>query len=281
MAEGFVYLLSSPNSDFIKIGGTAKALRERLRGINNGSTYSMHGPWEVSDFLHVTDWRLVEAQLHTHFRKQHVKHIANTRELFAVPAHEARKQFARVAPSLRIGHEQTTKLFKRRDLSLYLFRLFQLAGLFGNLDIQGAWTLSLFTQTVGGRFFTINLGRHEVAFSPLSSADEGWHFLVVDQLIKDFPKVAKWLRERGGGIENANYANARRAVRLSFRSTFADAEKLFAVDGIRRALIAYWADGLADLRERDARSRYARYHNYDAVYGLVEHARARQRVIAS
>lgn len=44
MPQGFVYVLASPNSNFIKIGGTERSLRERLQG-----------PWELSGFLHVTD----------------------------------------------------------------------------------------------------------------------------------------------------------------------------------------------------------------------------------
>jgi hypothetical protein len=186
-----------------------------------------------------------------------------------------------VEPSLRIGHDQTEQLFRQRDLSLYLLRLFELSGLLGNLDIQGAWTLTLFTKTVGGRFFTINLGSHEVAFSPRHSEAEGQHYLVVDKLVRDFPKVAQWLDRHDGCIRPVKYAKATRAVFLQFRSTFAEAERLFAIPGVRRALIAYWADGLADLRERDARSTYARYRNYDAVYRLVDHARARRTVLAN
>jgi hypothetical protein len=105
--------------------------------------------------------------------------------------------------------------------------------------------------------------------------------LVVDKLVRDFPKVAQWLDRHDGCIRPAKYAKATRAVFLQFRSTFAEAERLFAIRGVRRALIAYWADGLADLRERDARSTYARYHNYDAVYRLVDHARARRTVLAN
>ncbi len=60
MAQGFVYILVSANSDFIKIGGTERPISERLRGINGTESYADHGPWQLSDFLHVTDWRLVE-----------------------------------------------------------------------------------------------------------------------------------------------------------------------------------------------------------------------------
>ena len=67
MAQGFVYILVSPNSNYVKIGGTERPISERLRDINGTSPYSDHGPWELSDFLYVTDWRLVEGELHRHF----------------------------------------------------------------------------------------------------------------------------------------------------------------------------------------------------------------------
>jgi T5orf172 domain len=69
MPQGFVYILVSPNSNFIKIGGTERPISERLRGINGTESYSDHGPWELSDFLHVTDWRLVEGEMHRHFQQ--------------------------------------------------------------------------------------------------------------------------------------------------------------------------------------------------------------------
>jgi hypothetical protein len=90
MAQGFVYILVSPNSNYVKIGGTERPISERLRDINGSSPYSDHGPWELSDFLYVTDWRLVEGQMHGHFRSNAVRDVTGTRELFSVPPHEAR-----------------------------------------------------------------------------------------------------------------------------------------------------------------------------------------------
>jgi hypothetical protein len=66
---------------------------------------------------------------------------------------------------------------------------------------------------------------------------------------------------------------AERAV-INFTESFANAERLFALPGVRRALIAYWAEALADLRQRQAMSVYARYHSYDAVSTLMEYKRA-------
>lgn len=53
---------------------------------------------------------------------------------------------------------------------------------------------------------------------------------------------------------------------------------LYKLKGVRRAIVAYWADALAGLRERNAKSVYARYHSYDAVSQLLQYKRDRDRV---
>jgi hypothetical protein len=280
MPQGFVYILVSPNSNFIKIGGTERPISERLRGINGTESYADHGPWQLSDFLHVTDWRLVEGGLHRHFQEKNVRDIPGTQELFNVPAHEARKQLSNTNASLRIDHERTEQLFINRDVRLYLFKLFQLSGLFGNLDIQGAWTLSLLPKTKGGRWFTLNIGPHEVAFSSRKPEQGKFtHYLVLDRLILDYPETIIWIGLHAGEVEEATYASAERAVTISFEEDFANAEKIFDLPGVRRALIAYWSEALADLRERQASSVFARYHSYDAVYALLEYKREKERVM--
>ena len=275
MAQGFVYILVSPNSDFIKIGGTERPISDRLRGINATESYADHGPWQLSDFLHVTDWRLVEGGLHRHFKERNVRDAPGTQELFSVPPHEARKRLRETDPALQIDHERTKQLFANRDVHLYLYKVFQLSGLFGNLDVQGAWTLSLLPKTKGGRWFTLNIGPHEVAFST-RKPDSGkfTHFLVLDRLILDYPDTVIWVGRRGGEVEEAQYVSAEHAVVIHFQEDFANAEKIFNLPGVRRALIAYWSEALADLRERQASSVYARYHSYDAVSALLEYKRA-------
>jgi hypothetical protein len=165
-------------------------------------------------------------------------------------------------------------LFTNIDVRLYLYRLFQLSGLFGHLDIQGAWTLSVLPRTKGGRWFTLNIGPHEVAFS-VRRSDEGKfeHYLILDRLILDFPETVIWIGRHDGHVENAQYAAAERAVSIHFKSDFASAERIFKLPGVRRALVAYWSESLADLRERKANSVYARYHSYDAVSQLLEYKR--------
>lgn len=282
MPQGFVYVLISPNSNFVKIGGTEKPISERLRGINGTASYSEHGPWELSDFLHVTDWRLVEGEMHRHFRKLNVRDIAGTQELFSVPPHEAREKLQSTNESLRVDHKRTEELFSDRSVRLFLFKLFQLSGLFGNLDIQGAWTISVLPTTKGGRWFTVNIGPHEVAFSTRkSAAGKFTHYLVLDRLILEYPDTIIWIGRREGAVQDAKYVGADRAVLINFDEDFANAEKFFGLPGVRRALIAYWAEALADLRQRGAKSVYARYHSYDAVSQLLKYKRATQNVFGS
>jgi hypothetical protein len=281
MPQGFVYILVSPNSDHIKIGGTERPISERLRGINGTESYAVHGPWQLSDFLHVTDWRLVEGEMHRHFKARNVR-APSANELFSVPSHEARKRLRQTSPTLRVDHEKTDALLKNRDVKLFLFRLFEITGLFGNLDIQGAWTLSSMPKTSGGRWFTLNIGPHEVAFSTQTSIDGRYsHYLVMDRLILNYPDTILWLGQHGGSVEVANYSSSENALLVKLAGSFAEAECLFHLKGVRRALVAYWADSLADLRERDAKSVYARYHSYDAVAELLEYKRSRDNVFTN
>ena len=287
MPQGFVYILISPNSNYIKIGGTKKPISERLKSINGTAPYAEHGPWELSDFLQVTNWQLVESGLHQHFKKKQIKKKrirdnVSARELFSVPPHEARKRLRLTDTALRVGHETTEQVFKNRDLKLFLFKLFQLSGLFGNLDIQGAWTLSLLSGSLGGSWFTLNIGSHAVAFSTQKSLDGKFtHYLSLDRLILDFPKTITWLQKHDGGVSKSPYAAAERAVQINFHADFSNAEKIFGLPGIRRSLVAYWSEGLADLRERNVRSKYWRHHSYDAVSELMEYRRATVNVFHS
>ncbi|HVA68856.1 MAG TPA: GIY-YIG nuclease family protein [Candidatus Binataceae bacterium] len=283
MAQGFVYILVSPNSSYIKIGGTEKPIRERLRAINGTASYADHGPWELSDFLHVTDWRAVEGGLHRHFQKKQIRDVDGTRELFKVPPHDARTRLRLTDVALRVGRERTEQVFKNADLELFLYKLFELSGLFGNLDIQGAWTLTVLSQTKGGRWFTLNIGPHEVAFSVRKAVDNKfWHYLVLDKLILEYPDTVMWIGRHDGEAYEAPYRTAReRALTINFLADFAEAEKVFNLRGVRRALVAYWFEALADLRERDVKSVYARYHSYDAVSELLEYKRAREEVFSA
>jgi len=283
MSQGFVYILVSPNSDCIKIGGTERSIEDRIRQINGTESYADHGPWQLSDFLQVTDWQLVERGLHQHFQEQKARDIAGTRELFDVSPHTARVKLRQTSVHLRVEHDRTLQLFEHPEVKLFLFRIFQLTGLFGNLDIQGSWTLTILTSTMGGRWFTLNIGSHEVAFSTRSrSEQQPTHYLVLDRLILEYPETIIWIGRHGGKVEDADYKTAReRAVTVTFQSDFASAEIIFGLPGMRRAMIAYWSESLADLRERSVKSTYARYHSYDAVSELLEYKRSCESVFGA
>jgi hypothetical protein len=87
-----------------------------------------------------------------------------------------------------------------------------------------------------------------------------------------------WIGRRDGTVDVAEYVAAERAVVVSFTDSFANAERIFGLPGVRRALIAYWAEALADLRQRKAKSVFARYHSYDAVSKLMEYKRGNDAV---
>ena len=148
------------------------------------------------------------------------------------------------------------------------------------LDIQGAWTLHLLPRTSGGMWFTLNIGSHAVAFAPRKPINSRFtHYLTLDRLILDYPETVIWIGNHNGEVHDSPYAFAERAVQINFDADFANAEKIFKLAGIRRALIAYWSEALADLRERGARSSYAVHHSYDAVSELLEYKRATEGVL--
>ncbi len=277
MTEGFVYILNSTNSPYVKIGGTEFPPAIRLRAINSGSAYEDHGPWVASDFRHVTDWRAVERILHGLNEDRRVRSIVDTKELFDMPVSLARSQLEQIEAAYLVRKDEVDSLFQLRALALYLERIFRFAGLTSWLHTQGSWTLRLFPNTGRGRYFTINVGTHEVAFSALPrDGHRPFHLIVVDQLLLDFPETLGWIAEHSGHTEAAPYKTARnRALAVWFEAPLEEAELFFGMPGSRRALVAYWHDTLVDLQERDAKSVYARYHDYNAVAALVARLQSR------
>jgi hypothetical protein len=277
MSAGFVYLLTSVKSPYVKIGGTNSPPVFRMREVNTTPAYSPHGPWELCDFRQVTNWRLVESFLHHSLGDQRVPDAAGARELFNVPPATARRKFEEIDQQFLVAHDDRDLLFGNRDLRLYLLRLLQFAGLPGWLHLQGAWTLSLFPGTgPHGRFFTINIGPHEVAFSTLAAPGEKHplNYLVVDRLILDFPDAVSWVIDDQGSFRADPYASdIGHATSLQFYSDFPEAEKCFALDGMRRALVAYWSEALLRLQDRGSLSIHARHHKYNVVADLVTEIR--------
>lgn len=269
---GFVYVLSSPSCPAIKIGGTAVGPLERLKSINGTEPYGDHGPWRIVDYIQVTDWRFVEAHLHSRFCDRRFQDVPSARELFIVAANEAQNALMEVGDALLRDRKKIEDLFRSRALAIFLEALFAATGLRNWLHAQGAWTFSLFPSTAGGkRFFTLNIGQHEVAYAVQNSSRSGSsHFaIVMDELIRDFPDVLNWLQNRNGIIESTHYKTALpRAVTVTFDTDVSGAADLFSLSGVRRAIAAYWTEALIDWTHRDSLSPYARYHNYNAVAAI-------------
>src|SRR5690606_9152985 len=105
---------------------------------------------------------------------------------------------------------------------------------------------SLFPSTNGGRYYTLNIGPHEVAFSTSSSPNGNpVHMLLMDSLIIEFPDVQNWLKLRNGEIGHDQYSSAlHRAASVFFEGDFNTALEFLALTGVRRALLAYWTEAL-------------------------------------
>jgi hypothetical protein len=99
----------------------------------------------------------------------------------------------------------------------------------------------------------------------------------LDRLILDYPKTIIWIGKLDGEVREAPCRTAERAVEIIFDADFATAAKIFKLPGLRRALIAYWSETLADMRERNVKSTYARFHCSDAVDALLDYKPATEK----
>src|SRR5262249_42905815 len=145
-SAGFVYILQSSSSGYIKIGRTQGSPSGRLRSINTTPPYNTYAPWEVSEVRLVDDCRGLERDLHLRFRPYRVR--GSAKELFGVPSEIARQELRQRGSAI-----EYEELFVDRGVKLYLYRLFETAGLFDVLE-QKSWTLRLFPATGRGRWFT-------------------------------------------------------------------------------------------------------------------------------
>jgi len=274
-SQGHVYVLNSPNSEFLKIGGTDFPPLKRINEINNTEPYKSHGPWGLVDFREVADWRKVESFIHYAIRSKQIKEIEGQKELFRISSYEASKILNEINPDEIIRKPKVDRLFQDEIFLEYIIELFKFTGLLNWLDIQGAWTLSLFPMTSGGRYFTLNIGPHEVSFSTLQrNGIQSTHMLLMDKLIFDFSEVKYWIKYHNGEIQEDSYKYALpRSASLIFGGTFEDAKQLMKLDGVRRALIAYWTEALIGLKERNTLSTYSKYHNWNAVAKISAYIR--------
>lgn len=270
-SEGHVYVLVSPICKYIKIGGTDHPPLKRIREINSCEPYKGIGPWVLHDFRQVSDWRKVERRLHYIFRSKLVRSLAGQRELFATtPIEASAKLNDEVPPDLLLRKPKIDRMFQDEELANFLGKLFRSTTILNWVNLQGAWTFSLFPRTMGGRYYTINIGPHEVAFATTASrGDYPIHMIHMDSLVRDFKEVSRWVKARSGGFESDNYdAGLDHSTSIFFQGAFNAALEFLSLPGVRRAIIAYWTEALIGLQEAGTVSTYAKHHNWNAVAEL-------------
>lgn len=271
--NGHVYILVSQNSEYIKIGGTNHPPTKRIKEINSSEPYRSLGPWTLYGFVQVTDWRAVEYDMHYAFRSFRVRDVTGQKELFRLAPKSAKERLDTIDANLLIGKPRIDRMFQDENFTTFLMRFFSFTGILNWLDVQGAWTFVLFPSTAGGRYYTLNIGGHEVAFTtlPPCSIEPPSHYIVMDRLIYDFPEVEEWIASRNGGFEDDVYASALpRSVSVFFTASFNEALEFLCIQGVRRALIAYWFEALTQLKEKGVRSRFSKHHNWNAVSAIKE-----------
>lgn len=274
MKAGWIYALRSDNTPYVKIGLTTTSPFQRIREINGDVVYGALGPWQQLHLKQVRDTRTIETTLHRRLADKRITTIESARELFSISSQEARDQLDAIPDADLAAPTPVNNLRLNPDFIAYLISLFQYSGLGNYRHLQEAWTFSLFPSTGGGRYFTINIDRHEVACSKPIAHDAGLvhHAITVDQMAMRDPELKKWLKGVGGRIQKSQYtSNWGNASEISFQCNFDSTLGLFALTGFRRALIAYWYEALLRMQDRGTKSLFARFHNYDAVSEIFRH----------
>lgn len=225
--KGFVYILSSPSTDYIKIGGTAYPPAKRIKEINNSEPYKQIGPWSLNDFRGVDDWRAAEHELHYAFRSKFASEIAQQKELFSVSLFEAIETLKNLDIALLSGKPKVDRMFNDIEFRDYLVFLLKTSGLHHWFEMQGIWILSLFPSTSGGRYFTLSIGSHEVAFSTIKKEpDNIMHMVYMDENILNYPKTVSWVKNHSGWITQQLYETAQpHAVAVQFKGNFSAAQE--------------------------------------------------------
>lgn len=267
-AKGFVYVLASEKVSCLKIGLTTDVPHRRIQAINSDQTYGPIGSWSLVDCRRVHDCRRVETLLHERFKESRVTDFARARELFAISKEDACNALAELPESELVGARPVSKLKTSPEILRYLHTLFRSSGLENFFGAQGRWTFTLYPSTGSGdRYFTLNIGAHEVAFSGGDGKYE-YHSLVLDEAVLTDIAAISWLSSRGADISAAEsrYERARpNSVSFIVRASTSEMDVFLRLPGVRRALLAYWYDYLLEMIENDRRSVYGRHHNYTAV----------------
>lgn len=98
---GWVYVLESARPGVVKIGRTARNAGARAREIEGDGAYAGFAPFREVLSRPVSDCCAVEAAAHRMLSHRRVRAAGRSRELFAVPADEARRVVEAAAESLR------------------------------------------------------------------------------------------------------------------------------------------------------------------------------------
>ena len=274
LRSGWIYALRSDNSSSIKIGRTSTTPFQRLRELNAHEVYGPLGPWQHLHLKQVRDTIAVETALHRKLSAFRSQAFGSARELFDISPQRARLELDAIPQADLTAPVPLNKLQLDPPFLHYLRSLFEYAGLENFKEIQEAWIFSLFPKTAGGRFFTLNIDRHEVAYSApiVGEPDLVHHIIVVDRLAKRDRELKRWLKQNFGWFERIPYpSNWGDAIVVCFQAPFDDSLGIFELSGFRRALIAYWFDALLRMQERGTRSLHAKRHNYDATSEIFRH----------
>ncbi len=263
-------MLASSACEYVKIGGTDYAPLKRIKEINACEPYKSLGPWFLQDFRQVTDWRQVEYALHYTFRSKLVKSIAGQKELFAISPVEVSRYLEHIDESLVLKKPKIDRLFQDQEFYGFLVKLFRSTAILNWLDLQGAWTFSLFPSTGSGRYYTLNIGSHEVAFATVPAHNmPSVHMIHMDRLIHDFDDLKTWVSERNGELVDDNYVSGLyRSTSVFFEGDFGVAAEFLGLNGVRRAIIAYWSEALITLQEKGTLSVHSKHHHWNAVAEL-------------
>lgn len=266
-----MYVLTSLASDCVKIGRTVFPPNKRLREVNTSSPYAELGPWSVLTWRSVKDQKRVERDLHYRFRSDLASDIPGQRELFRISPYEASRALDELDEEELIGKPKVDRMFHDQLFTSYLDDLFEVSGLQHELDTQGSWTFVLFPSSADGRFFTLNIGPHEVAFSSLPRPGRPqMNMLCLDRLVLDFKKTRKWMRQHQALFYDDLYRSALpHGISVHVTGGFELMGEFIRLGGVRRAIIAYWHERLQILRDSGSTSLFARHHDYNAVTALV------------
>lgn len=274
MANGYVYALKSNNCPYLKIGRTNTLPNRRLRELNSHEHYGALGPWEIVTYLEVTDDIAVETFLHRSLREKRRDAFRPCSELFEISPATALEKFDAIPKAQVRGFDKVARLYNTDNLYEFLRALFRATGLENFKSAQGAWTFSLFPSTSGGRYFTINIDRHEVAYALLPKGGKPATFcFVMDSLVWSYKDFKRWIKAHNGREIDSKYASGlERQSNVVFDGDLADALEFLKVAGVRRALLAYWYDLLLNAIDSSKTSLHQRFHNLAAVEAILAHA---------